>query len=378
MIRGALPVLAVFALRACGQTFVATPPSLVINGTADSVIVPAPTTFQLTSPTPNTAFAFGSSFIVLDPGPPIMTYGISQGDLLIAPSSGVTPATISVALTPDLVRILSPGQTSIRLTLYGFQVPVTVNLAAPPPPLVTSVVNAASFLPALSVGSLISIFGQNIGPLPTSGTLVYLGPALGFPGYFAYSGPVGGTAVNFSGSLSPLLFGGTSQVNAVVPAEAAGQQSVTVNLFHYSVAAPPFTVILSDTAPAIFTVTQNGTGQGAILNQDGSANSASNPAAVGTVVQIFGNGAGVWNPVLQDGVLVPLTPPYPVPVAKVSATIGGVPAQIEYAGAAPGLVSGMLQVNALIPAGLASGNQPVVLTVGQNNSSAQDVTVAVQ
>ena len=95
-------------------------------------------------------------------------------------------------------------------------------------------------------------------------------------------------------------------------------------------------------------------------------------------MQIFGNGAGVWNPVLPDGVLVPLTPPYPVPMAKVSAAIGGLPAQIEYAGAAPNLVSGMLQVNAVIPAGLAPGNQPVVLTVGQNNNSAQNVKVAVQ
>jgi len=86
----------------------------------------------------------------------------------------------------------------------------------------------------------------------------------------------------------------------------------------------------------------------------------------------------MWNPVLPDGVLVPLTAPYPVPVAKVSVTIGGLPAQVQYAGAAPNLVSGMLQVNAVIPAGVGPGNQQIVLTVGQNNNSAQNVTVAVQ
>ncbi len=58
--------------------------------------------------------------------------------------------------------------------------------------------------------------------------------------------------------------------------------------------------------------------------------------------------------------------------------IGGLPAQIQYAGAAPNLVSGVLQVNAVIPAGLGPGDQPVVVKVGQNDNSAQNVTVAVQ
>jgi uncharacterized protein (TIGR03437 family) len=364
---------------AVGQmSYVVTPSSLTVSGAADSAVVPPPITFQLTSPTPNTPFAFGSSVIVLSTGPPVMTYGISPGDLITAPSSGVTPATITVSLTTDLIRILYPGANNLELSLFGLNIPLVVQLAAPPPPVVRAAVNAASFEPGVSAGSLISVFGDHIGPLPTGGTIGTLGATTSSPAYSAYGGPILGTVVSVNQYSIPLFYADTGQINAVLPAEVAGQQSVTVVVSHDGVLSPPFTVILSDTAPAIFTAAQNGAGQGAILNQDGSLNGASKPAAAGTVVQIFGNGAGVWNPVLPDGVLVPLTPPYPVPMAKVSVTIGGLPAQIEYAGAAPGLVSGMLQVNAMVPAGLATGDQPVVLTIGQNNNSAQKVTVAVQ
>jgi uncharacterized protein (TIGR03437 family) len=375
----ALGVIVACCSAAGQMTYVVTPSTLTVNGTADSTVVPPPIMFQLTSPTPNTPFAFGSSVIVLSPGPPVMTYGISPTDLIISPSSGVTPATISVSLTTDLIRILYPGANNLELSLYGLNVPLTVNLAAPPPPVVTAVLNAASFEPGVSPGSLISVFGEHIGPLPTAATI---GNVLAEPGnvpYKAFVGPILENLVNVDEFNDiPQLYADTGQVNAVLPAEVAGRQSVTVTLIHDGVKAPPFTLMLADAAPAIFTATQNGTGQGAILNQDGSVNGAANPAAVGTVVQIFGNGAGVWSPVLPDGVLVPLAPPYPIPVAKVSVSIGGLPAQVQYAGAAPGLVSGMLQVNAVVPAGLGSGNQPVVLTVGQNNNSSQNVTVAVR
>jgi uncharacterized protein (TIGR03437 family) len=66
-------------------------------------------------------------------------------------------------------------------------------------------------------------------------------------------------------------------------------------------------------------------------------------------------------------------------MGTVSVTIGGLTAQIEYAGEAPGLVSGVLQVNAVIPAGIAPGSQPsVILTVGSASSAQQTITVAVQ
>jgi uncharacterized protein (TIGR03437 family) len=79
-----------------------------------------------------------------------------------------------------------------------------------------------------------------------------------------------------------------------------------------------------------------------------------------------------------DGEVDNLGAPYPVFTAPVSLTIGGQPAQILYAGQAPDLVVGILQVNAVIPLNISSGPQPVVLTVGSSNNATQGITVAVQ
>jgi uncharacterized protein (TIGR03437 family) len=135
---------------------------------------------------------------------------------------------------------------------------------------------------------------------------------------------------------------------------------------------------VAGTAPAIFSLSQGGAGQGAILNQDATVNGTARAAAKGSVVSIFATGEGAITPGGVTGTVTSTTGPnFPKPVANVSLTIGGAPATIQYAGEAPGLVSGVLQVNAVIPQDAASGNQQIVLTIG-NNSSLANITVAVQ
>ena len=75
--------------------------------------------------------------------------------------------------------------------------------------------------------------------------------------------------------------------------------------------------------------------------------------------------------------MTPLQPPFAALPAAVAVTIGGQSAKVVYAGEAPGLISGVLQVNAVVPANVPSGPQPVTLTVGQNANSLQAITVAV-
>ena len=58
-------------------------------------------------------------------------------------------------------------------------------------------------------------------------------------------------------------------------------------------------------------------------------------------------------------------------------TIGGIPANVNFAGGAPGTVAGVFQVNAQIPAGVTAGSAvPVVVQVGSSNSQ-PNVTIAV-
>jgi uncharacterized protein (TIGR03437 family) len=71
-----------------------------------------------------------------------------------------------------------------------------------------------------------------------------------------------------------------------------------------------------------------------------------------------------------DGKLAPLTLPLPAPILAVQATIGGIAANVAYAGAAPGAVAGLMQVNVQIPQGLQTGSQvPVYIQVGTAYSS---------
>lgn len=117
------------------------------------------------------------------------------------------------------------------------------------------------------------------------------------------------------------------------------------------------------TVPAILTLDSSGVGPGAILNQDFSVNSPSNPAGRGSIMALFATGAGMMNPVPIDGQVTGDNPP--LADLPVSVEIGGSIAQVVYAGAAPGLVAGVLQVNCAVPLDIAPGESvPVNLFVG--------------
>jgi uncharacterized protein (TIGR03437 family) len=134
------------------------------------------------------------------------------------------------------------------------------------------------------------------------------------------------------------------------------------------------TVQVTATAPAIFTLNQQGTGPGAILHgQTYQVVSGSSPAAAGEIISIYCTGLGAVNPPAQTGGVPPDPPPQVVD--KVQASIGGLPAPVLYAGVAPGY-AGLYQINAQIPIGTPSGPQP--LQIIQNGAASNTVTVTVQ
>jgi uncharacterized protein (TIGR03437 family) len=89
---------------------------------------------------------------------------------------------------------------------------------------------------------------------------------------------------------------------------------------------------------------------------------------------LFGTGEGAVGPSIADGGIVGSV--LPAPLAPVTVTIGGVPQKVLYAGAAPGLVAGVIQANIEIAPNTPTGNQPVVMTVG-DASSQPGLTVAI-
>jgi uncharacterized protein (TIGR03437 family) len=107
-----------------------------------------------------------------------------------------------------------------------------------------------------------------------------------------------------------------------------------------------------------------------VLNQDGSANSAANPAPRGSTITLSATGEGLRNDANVAG--LPAAAPYATPQQPVVLTIGGAVSAIAFSGAAPGQV-GVLQVNALAPQGPQSGQAAVILTVGTSSSAPVNV-----
>jgi len=231
------------------------------------------------------------------------------------------------------------------------------------------IVNAASYASGpVAPGEIVSLFGQFTGPA-TPATL-QLSP----DGKFVTSS-LAGTRVLFDDVAAPLLYVSDGQVSVVAPFALAGKTSAQVKLEHQGLPSKPVTLQVAPSAPGLFTLSASGSGQGAILNQDYSVNGPSNAAARSSVVMLYATGAGQTNPDSVDGQIATGLQPVRLPV---SVLIGGRPATVTYAGAAPGLVAGAIQVNVQVPQQVTVGNAvPVVLRVGDAESQAQ-VTMAVK
>ena len=271
--------------------------------------------------------------------------------------------------TGPALQTLTPS-ANMPVTIPGYGAALLRLANAAPVLTAAGVVNGATFQSGpVAPGELISIFGSAIGP-PTPALLTLTNPRL-------VANSLQGLQVFFDGVPAPLLYASSGQVNAVVPYSIAGQSNTQLQLEYLGVLSNSVTLPVAATAPGVFSTTGSGQGQAAVLNaRDGTVNSAFNPAARGDWVSIFATGAGLTTPSSVDGFVASV--PLPVPNAPVSVTMGGLPCQIQFEGAAPGLVSGVLQINAQVPAGLAPNTAiPVQIQIGSALSSPA-VTIAVE
>jgi uncharacterized protein (TIGR03437 family) len=222
-------------------------------------------------------------------------------------------------------------------------------------PKVSATVNAAGMQSgAVAPGEMVTIFGSNLGPTtPRSLQVSESGAA---------ATSLSGTQVFFDGVAAPLVYAASGQVSAVVPFGVADRSSTQMTIANGGETSANATLGLSPSAPGVFTVNASGSGPGAILNQDGTVNGEDNPAAAGSVVALFLTGAGATNPPSTDGTLG--TNALATLTLPVSVTIGGQPAQVTYAGSAPGLLAGVAQINTEVPNGLVAGSVQVLVAVG--------------
>ena len=234
------------------------------------------------------------------------------------------------------------------------------------------VVNAASFSPftaQLSPGETITLFGSGLASgAPASASAPFPNNLSGVQ-----------VLITPSGATAPLnapVYSVTSgQISAVVPYNLpSGTTVVSVQVNNNGTLSNAVQAYVGNTSPGIFTQSQNGLGNGAILHADYSLVSTASPAKAGETVQVFLVGLGTVSPAVAAGSAAPSSGTLAQVTSQISVYIDGLQANITFAGLAPGL-GGLYQVNVTIPAGVSTG--PVTLEVSGVDSDNIQATIPI-
>ncbi len=317
---------------------------------------------SLASLSPSSAAPGGSAFTLTVTGVGFAANSTVRwnGAPLPTTSVGATQLTAQVSA----LLIAAAGTASITVTGDGGGSNALVFTIAPLLPVTTSagIVNAASSLPAIAPGTLIAIYGSNL----AAGTVQ--APAAPLPV------TLGGTTISINGTSIPLLFVSPGQVNAQIPYET---KIGTAKLVVQSGNGPgtAVNVEVAATGPGVFT-TQQGNHVLALNLADGTLNASQTPAQPGQYVTAYLTGQGLVDPPATTGDVAPSTPPFPVPTATppIQVKIGGIVANIQFAGLAPGFI-GLLQMNVAIP-DVPPGEQAFDVTIGGVAAATTMISIA--
>ena len=307
----------------------------------------------------------------------ILTEFDSSGNLVAGSYYGGAARDYSIDLAVaaggavSLVGLSIPGGA-------GTQLPFVANLkladATQPdlPCMMLTAQNSASLEEGpIAPGELITLRGLGIGP--EVGVEGMLQSGVRFPAIFPAA--LAGVQVLFDGVPSSLLYVQSRQINVQAPFELTVNSTPKIQVSYNGVLSNGTTVRVAAAVPGIFFASYNSK-QGAILNEDGTQNSESNPAKRGSLVSVFGTGGGATSPMSFTGGLSPTAPLLLRQPVRALIT-GGSPAVIQYAGVAPGLTTGLFQVNLFVPMETLVGNQLIGLVIGDTISQ-YGVTIAIQ
>ncbi len=273
--------------------------------------------------------------------------GISLDSTGLAYVAGSGPVSAATGNTQALVAKIDPTPPAISLD----SVQNAVNPASP------------SNSQGIAAGELLRILGKNMGPAKTTMGIINSG---------VLATSVAGVQVTFDGIAMPLLSVSAAEIDLMGPFELAGKTETTIqvqyngaksNAVPVSIATPlQFAGVLSGIPTQIL----------GVFNGDFTINSPSNPAPAGSVMTLYVAGFGETVPPSPDGQVngVPLASlPTTVQVQfSVNNPNNITSLPVTYAGAAPGAVAGIFQINFVAP----QQSQPsVTLVVGNSINAAQ-------
>jgi uncharacterized protein (TIGR03437 family) len=281
----------------------------------------------------------------------------SQSTAWINPFASTGTASEAVVLTASAAD-LSPGVYNATLLIQAtdtvpqfLEVPVVFTVGASGAS-IGGVSNGASYKEAFAPGMILSAFGSGLAPSTQSASNVPLPLSLA------------GVSATVNGVAAPLYFVSPGQINLQVPYETGAGTAVLGVNNNGQVASYSFPV--SAAAPGVFVDWNNS--EALVPFSTGKP---------GDTLLAFITGEGMVAPALATGASPFLYTPLsllPQPLLPVAVTVGGMPAQIEFAGIPPAL-AGVTQINFVIPDNAPLGVQPVVVTVGGVASPAASVTV---
>ncbi|MFN9300124.1 MAG: hypothetical protein ACK6DZ_20755 [Acidobacteriota bacterium] len=185
------------------------------------------------------------------------------------------------------------------------------------------IVSAASFRAgAVSPGQIVTLFGDKLDGVP-----------------------------------APLVYTSTRQISAIVPYSVSGRATTRITIEYQGAPSLPVDIPVVAATPAFFTANSSGAGPAAAIRYTEAR-----------IAVLYATGDGLLTPTPEDGALS-LTTPLPAPQLPVKVFLGGREVPLLFAGAAPGLTAGLLQLNIQIPEDLAATpNLPLLLEVGGTRS----------
>ena len=230
------------------------------------------------------------------------------------------------------------------------------------------VLSAGDYVGSPAQGLLVAIFGSALADGALGNSILPLPQQLG------------STSVFVSGVKLPLLYVSDGQVNVFIPYELAVNAPHQLVVQRANTISVPVPIAVFAAQPAILATAGNGAGQGHIYKIDASGAQtladANSPAKAGDVLVIYTVGLGPVTPPLKSGDPAPFTQLEHINGTG-AVTIGGVSAQVLFAGLTPGF-SGLYQVNVLVPAGVAAGGQVPVTVSVDGRAGAGNIFMAIQ
>ena len=244
---------------------------------------------------------------------------------------------------------------------------------------ITSVQNGASFNTTLAANTYVTIKGQGLSTTTAGRVWANADFTTNSNGTLNMPTSLDGTSVTVNGTAAYVYYVSPTQLNIITPGITATGNGIPVIVTLNGQSSAPSSVTLQNLAPAFFAYYPGTADDGKYLVAQHAATftdvgklglyptapaNFTTPAKPGETIVLYGTGFGPTSPPIAQGIVTDKVYNLsPTPTA----TLGGIAAQVSFAGLSPGFGQ-VYQFNVVVPSGLPDGDVPVVASTGGYSS----------